>query len=489
MTSPHTHSQTMKGFIDAIGEKESSSGDSKSSSSSEQDWEDIDLSVEKPVQISDKVDVNLNRKNDESKSKKRKRKSSSKENKALGYYMHLIHTQYLLYHGYLINDWLNDKNLQLALKKQIPKELRKESKKYHNRPEKNVDLYDLLDRLVVYFSRRFKQQDVTITSFKQYKHTVLRFVGSKDIGAQSFTCILRGLGFQATLIYSLPVMMAMRSTNNTPRFWSVVTDANKTFIIDPMILRQVVYDTNQFHPQHYVVGYNKDSSTQNLTLNYLHKSQLGPGYVQFQEYMNLLYTRQKNSPVVYPESISAYKSHPKFILKSQLHKNQVPLGPPVHTFKVKARRETVYLKSQITTRRSEFAWFKRGRKITIESSDDALYRFDQTEPFKHPPVENDKIPKNKYGSIEIFNPYMIPEGGAHLIHHDALYTAKKLKLDYARAVVGYKKGGVNFNGIVVSQRNEQLISDQLKERDLERIYHKWRLYLSKLRLLRRLNSI
>lgn len=88
----------------------------------------------------------------------------------------------------------------------------------------------------------------------------------------------------------------------------------------------------------------------------------------------------------------------------------------------------------------------------------ACYGEWQTKPYVPPPIKNGKIPKNNYGTIDLFTPTMLPKGAAHIpskflpiccllfgmivlkyffIVKGIAKIAKKLGIDYAEAVVKY----------------------------------------------------
>ena len=38
----------------------------------------------------------------------------------------------------------------------------------------------------------------------------------------------------------------------------------------------------------------------------------------------------------------------------------------------------------------------------------------QTDVYEAPPAENGKVPRNEYGNVELFKPWMLPKGTVHL---------------------------------------------------------------------------
>ena len=57
----------------------------------------------------------------------------------------------------------------------------------------------------------------------------------------------------------------------------------------------------------------------------------------------------------------------------------------------------------------------------------------QTTAFVPPIIENGKVPRNQYGSVDLFKPCMLPIGGIHLPYKGIGRTASRLGIDWARA--------------------------------------------------------
>lgn len=55
-----------------------------------------------------------------------------------------------------------------------------------------------------------------------------------------------------------------------------------------------------------------------------------------------------------------------------------------------------------------------------------------------PEIVNGEIPRNKYGNIDIYTQSMIPAGAVHLPLRGSARVAKKLKISYADAVIGFE---------------------------------------------------
>ncbi|KAA8911709.1 hypothetical protein TRICI_003724 [Trichomonascus ciferrii] len=662
-----------EGFIASVAERESEGEEDGDDSDESIDWEDVDLAVgsegakEKEKEGEDQKSVAVGDVNVTLKGKVAKKRNEgvkiTKRDRIVRFFVHLVHVQSLLYHGFLRNIWLDDRNLQLALKKQLPKPLRKEFKKLRSSTDK-VNFLDLLERTMLYFRQRFKIISTALrrlgytegtnidsekyigesfASFKEYKAQLLRFSGSRDLGAQLFTCLMRAMGLEARLVFSLPVLGHEFNKNEMyvapprdnqdselkrridsdlmfPTFWTEVLNpkTNTYIVVDPLVLpadKAVVScdDTlpTDFEPKgryagrqkmRYVVGYEADKNAKNLTPKYMGfgesnlfflkkepktealrgSNSLDPtlreadpgglgaspqkpshrlkpkelAYEFFLKYMQLYIDPSKpvtsasehedelirrfQTPVAksYPSTLSAYKGHPTLVLSSQLHKDQVlkPTAQPVHSFQVaskaRPRTETVYLREDVVTCRSEPAWLKEGRAIKKDEKplktekfnpttkrnkrkfqgvlkwedrelEQGLYSYDQTEPFRHPPIVDGFVPTNEHGTMECFTPEMVPENGVHLRQSGIASVAKKLSISYAPAVTGFSfqssMAKPTIEGIVVAQQNKDLLLDAWKtyhtqqlqtqaQKASQRALKKWASYLAKLRLLKRLKQ-
>jgi xeroderma pigmentosum group C-complementing protein len=81
----------------------------------------------------------------------------------------------------------------------------------------------------------------------------------------------------------------------------------------------------------------------------------------------------------------------------------------------------------------------------------------QTDPFAPPAVEGGVVPKNDRGTYELWCAAMLPAGGAHVDSDDAAGVAARMRVDYARALVGFSrlrnstgpKWAPKFRGVVV----------------------------------------
>jgi hypothetical protein len=153
-----------------------------------------------------------------------------------------------------------------------------------------------------------------------------------------------------------------------------------------------------------------------------------------------------------PTSLKGFLNHPLYVLEKQLHKNEV-IYPHDESQSIGIyKKMPVYPRKLVKQLLSRNAWKQKGRYIPEdatpyrvvtttknEGEDKCLYGEWQTLDWPTPAVENDRIPKNEYGNIEIFHPSMFPTGATHIAEVSAGNTAKRLGIDFAKVVTGFSE--------------------------------------------------
>ncbi len=130
-----------------------------------------------------------------------------------------------------------------------------------------------------------------------------------------------------------------------------------------------------------------------------------------------------------------------------------------------------------------------------------IYMIEQTELYQAPPVVNGKVPKNKFGNLDVYVPSMVPAGGVHIVHERAREAAFLLGVDYAPALTGFqfhgRQGTAVLTGVVVPQECEdgvRAVISGLADLDAEReeemrarkILRMWSRFLKALRIRERI---
>lgn len=137
----------------------------------------------------------------------------------------------------------------------------------------------------------------------------------------------------------------------------------------------------------------------------------------------------------------------------------------------------------------------------VGGSGDPLYMLEQTELYVPPPVVGGRVPKNKFGNIDVYVPSMVPAGGVHVAHERAARAAFVLGLDYAPALTGFefrgRHGTAVLNGVVVPEEAGEAVwvvirglgdmeAEEEAERRSRRALRMWSRLLKGLRIRERI---
>jgi len=192
-----------------------------------------------------------------------------------------------------------------------------------------------------------------------------------------------------------------------------------------------------------------------------------------------------------PTTVSGFKDHPLYALERHLLKFEAIYPPSPLTLGF-IKSEPVYARECVHAVLGRTAWLKEGRTVILNQepykvvkarpkwdrmtgskvSDEPLDLFGkwQTELYIPKPAENGIVPRNEYGSVELFKPWMLPIGCAHLPINTLKGTARRLNIDAAPAMVGWEfsGGGAHpvYDGyVVVEERVEELMDAWNKEQE------------------------
>ncbi|KAJ8125705.1 hypothetical protein O1611_g7933 [Lasiodiplodia mahajangana] len=235
-----------------------------------------------------------------------------------------------------------------------------------------------------------------------------------------------------------------------------------------------------------------------------------------------------------PRNIVDFKDHPIYALERHLRRHEVlvPNATPSGTVGAgsKAPLERVYRRRDVRIARSREKWYRLGREVRPdeipvkfltnpskvhedlfsdeveelgegETNGTPIYTMDQTEIYRAPPVLNGKVPKNRYGNLDLYVPSMVPEGGVYIADDFGARAAFILGIDYAPALTGFqfsgRKGTAVLRGVVVAAEYGEAVTaviegikDQEVEMEMERksrqALRMWRLLLMNLRIRERI---
>ncbi|CAI5758327.1 unnamed protein product [Candida verbasci] len=371
----------------------------------------------------------------------------SSEERSRRVLMHKMYLIFMLIHGTIRNKWCNDKDLGKTLVKscvtqQITGLLKGDDKTDVINSRR---LLDGLKKLMTIYSAKFKvnsvglikkswselnaiQKDDAIVNRKTFKKLITNFRGSRDIGAQGFVLLLRGLGLNARLILSMQppdytilaaktekkqgenVVKAKKfNESNFPIFWVEVWDKflKRWISVDPIVMQIIEICPKRrrcsFEPPTsdernqllYVIGYDKYGRVRDVTrrysLNYNAKTirkriefksnEEKEWYERIVKTCNYKKTNsisdifelkefnERDLNEGMPNNIQSFKNHPLYVLETQINANEI-IHPhddsaKCGTFKSRNKIINVYKRSNVYKVRSAKAWYLKGRTLKM----------------------------------------------------------------------------------------------------------------------------
>lgn len=245
-----------------------------------------------------------------------------------------------------------------------------------------------------------------------------------------------------------------------------------------------------------------------------------------------------------PRNVADFKDHPVYALERHLRRHEVlvPGAQPAGTVGAgsKGLLERIYRRGDVRIARSREKWYRLGRVVRVgeepvkmlpkrkvrrgmwddeESEGEReeeldpdmvglfgeelvrdgtpVYMFEQTDEYVPDPVRGGRVPRNRFGNVDVYVPSMVPLGGAHVLHDRAAQAAFILGVDYAPALTGFKfsgrKGTAVLSGVVVPAECEEgvraviaalgdLEAEMEAERKARALLGMWKRFLMKLRI-------
>ncbi|CRK48757.1 hypothetical protein BN1723_016940 [Verticillium longisporum] len=198
-----------------------------------------------------------------------------------------------------------------------------------------------------------------------------------------------------------------------------------------------------------------------------------------------------------PRNVADFKDHPIYALERHLRRHEVLKADaqPAGTVSAGSRAplETIYRRRDVRIARSRDKWYRMGRDVKAmempvkfltrrintkpgEYVDDGyggdvrdaegtpVFTEEQTEEYRPPPVVRGRVPRNKFGNIDLYVPSMVPKGGVWIADdsEDGPSSARAafiLGIDYAPALAGFlfkgRQGTAVLNGVVVAEEYEE----------------------------------
>lgn len=490
---------------------------------------------------------------------------------------------------YKRNQQLHDLKIQKKLYKLIPKKIRKLIKNLTN----DESLIYILKYLLKWFRLNFKVNDTGLRVLgyqpkgsQEYfpksipfdlPSIIKNFASNRDVAAQIFNTILKSFGWEARLVFSLPLLSKdspfQPKVNQTkllvnkdldllyPYFWTELINPlnpDEVIVLESVCFHQEEdrlirlkrhgdpslsnFYTDKFYPSHplnlmtmhWVLAIDQqitDVSPRymaNIAYRYFDKldlrTQAGRTALLMQTIVKFfnntanrnaeLTTLKKIALINYqiPTTYSAMKRNPNVITPSTLRYNEtIGKSTPQGSVTLDGTKQLMYSKNAIIVGKSERQWKYLGRSIDPEQllhpikkitnnyattihnrrilqfqkihqpelNEIGLFSYNQTIPYIKmvPTTENGitKLPRNKWGNIEIFHNCMIPDNCqwlklSNIISIAKLYHNRKFKFynesfDYVSVLVGFnfsakvRQAIPLLNGILVFNQD----SDRVKK--------------------------
>jgi len=194
-----------------------------------------------------------------------------------------------------------------------------------------------------------------------------------------------------------------------------------------------------------------------------------------------------------PTSIAAFKDHPLYALQRHLLKFEAIYPPTAPTLGF-IKGEAVYARECVRSLQGRTSWLKEGKVVRVGEepykvvkarpkwdrmsgkwlTEEPLDVFGewQVELYIPPPAKNGIVPRNEYGNVELFKPWMLPAGCVQIPINGMHKVIRQLGIDAAPAMVGWDFSGWSchpvFDGYVVCEENkEKLLDAWNKEQELK----------------------
>ncbi|CAG9582700.1 putative DNA-repair protein [Leishmania major strain Friedlin] len=229
-----------------------------------------------------------------------------------------------------------------------------------------------------------------------------------------------------------------------------------------------------------------------------------------------------------PTTLNALHRHPLYVTDSDLARHEGVYPKDANTTVGSVKGRLVYKRSAVVSLRSRDGWLREGRSLLTEdqpaykvvappasrpfAAPSTLYGRWQTQPFEPLPLtagDPPSIPHHGRTSWYILLDKAPPQGIVHLTQPQISRVARRMKLDFCLAVVGFERRRTDehrrghwetvINGIVVKETDSvallhayeewvQLVQEQEATKRRQRAFHWWLLLAQRLLALKRLQD-
>ncbi|GET92864.1 DNA-repair protein, putative [Leishmania tarentolae] len=229
-----------------------------------------------------------------------------------------------------------------------------------------------------------------------------------------------------------------------------------------------------------------------------------------------------------PTTLNALHGHPLYVIESDLARHEGVYPKDASTTVGSVKGHLVYKRSAIVSLRSRDGWLREGRSLLTEdqpaykvvpppasrpfASPSTFYGRWQTKAFEPLPLtagDPPSFPHHGRTSWYILLDKAPPQGIVHMTQPQVSRVARRMKLDFRSAVVGFERRRTDehrrghwetlINGIVVKETDSvvllrayeewvQLVQEQEAAKRRQRAFHMWLLYAQRLLALKRLQD-
>ncbi|XP_043668129.1 DNA repair protein complementing XP-C cells homolog isoform X1 [Vespula pensylvanica] len=235
----------------------------------------------------------------------------------------------------------------------------------------------------------------------------------------------------------------------------------------------------------------------------------------------LLAQKELEQPL--PKTIGECKNHPLYVLTRHLLKYEALYPPDCVPLGYLQNGEAIYSRHCLHVLSSRETWIKKARVVKpnqepykivkalpkydklsgVKLVDRALELFGewQTTEYIPPEAKDGIVPRNEYGNVDLFKKSMLPKGTVYIDLPGLNRIARKLNIDCASAVIGFKFGSMGavpaFEGFVVCTEYEDILREaweteqieaakRAREKRYKRIYGNWKRLIDGMRIKEKL---
>ncbi|KAJ4293950.1 hypothetical protein N0V88_005464 [Collariella sp. IMI 366227] len=429
-----------------------------------------------------------------------RRKAISREEKERRVEVHKIHLVCLLAHVEIRNRWCSDPRVHDILRPLLPQKTvaalnpraslnqfsRTESLKKGLQEAKELFRYQLPDDM-----------DSTLEK-SDFLEAAKTLQGSRDVGAQLFCALLRAQWH--------PVDPFVTNTQWKPKSSNPASDTQNILT--------------------YAIAFSPDGSARDVTRRYAkaYTSKTRKSRVDNPTTTSTTTTKSllnKSGPKWYTSLLHRYthSSHstPRTKSNSQRSPPRKRASPCPATWLTSRTTRSMHWNDTCDGTRRLFPGHSLwGRGSEDEGEEDVervglfgdeaggnmpLFMMEQTELYVAPPVRDGRVPKNKFGNLDLYVPSMVPPGGLHIAHERAGQAAFVLGVDYAPALTRFefkgRHGTAVYNGVVVPEEAGEAVwavvhglldmdAEEEEERRTRRALRMWSRFLKALRIRERI---